>query len=76
MDQISLAIFVEVHLIISVKSISILTTGFRGVDVSSFLHKYIRETGHAPGSHVFCQIKFVLAIFVEGHPVTSSIKSF
>ena len=35
------------------KLFSILTTGFRGEDVESFLHSYIRETGHAPGGYFF-----------------------
>ena len=29
-----------------------------------------------PGGHVFWQIKFVLAIFVEGHPLIISTKLF
>ena len=36
---------------ISAKLFSILTTGFKG-DVLCFLHRDIKETGHAPGDHV------------------------
>ena len=39
-------------------------------------HRYMLEIGHVPGGHVFRQIKFVLAIFVEGHPFTISTKYF
>ena len=42
----------------------------------SFLLRYIKETGHAHGGHVFLRIKCVLAIFVEGHLVIISAKLF
>ena len=71
-----LANFVSGHLItISTKPFSILTTGFRGEDVSSFLHRYIRETGHAPQWPVFDGSNF-FSSFVEGHPVIISTKLF
>ena len=38
---------------ISAKLFSVLTTAFRGEDVLSVLQKYIMETGHVPGGHVF-----------------------
>ena len=32
-----------------------------------FVLRYIRENSHAPGSHIYRWIKFVLAICVYGH---------
>ena len=52
MNHICFAFFVEGHLItISAKSFLILTTGYGGEDVLSFLHiiKYIKETGGIGG---------------------------
>ena len=34
------------------------------------------ELATPPGGHIFWRIKFVLAIFVEGHLITNSAKSF
>ena len=57
---------------ISAKSISIHTTGFRGVDVWNSFHKYIWGTVYASWWPCFRWIKFVLATFVEGYPLIIS----
>ena len=49
--------------------------------VSEKMFKFhVRETGHTlQWPHIFfffLKIKYVLAIFVNGHPVTISVKSF
>ena len=50
---------------------SILTVRYREDAFTFFLYKYIRETGHAPGGHVFDG-----SIFEEGNPVIVSDKLF
>ena len=60
----------------SVKMFSILAIGFRE-NVLSFLYMYIRETGHTlQWPLFFLKDQICIAIFVNGHPVTISVKSF
>ena len=70
-----LVIFVERYPVtISPKLFLIVMSGFRGQDVLGFSYGCTREA--APCGHVIRWFKLVLAIFVEGHPVTISAKLF
>ena len=50
-----------------------LASGFRGEDFLVFYKDYIRETGSAPGSHVFIDIIMNFRKLQEGHLKTISI---
>ena len=63
-----LAISVEGCLVtISVKLFLILTTGFRD-GLQSFLHRYIRETGHTPWQPFFLMDQISFSYFCIGSP--------
>ena len=44
--------------------------------IKTFLHRYVKETGHVPWSPCFWRIKLFLAFYVEGHLVTITAKFF